>query len=83
MPIYKYKSFEEAEQALWNFHPDETYFRKVADLWHLANKFLPFSYPKGIFKFQSMEEATGIGKSWSSSMPKRYRPKGNSILDMI
>jgi hypothetical protein len=34
MPIYKYKSFEEAERALWNFHPDEAYFRKVADLWN-------------------------------------------------
>jgi hypothetical protein len=57
MPIYKYKSLEEAEWALWNFNPDETYFRKVAALWNLANRILPISYPKGIFKFRSMEEA--------------------------
>jgi hypothetical protein len=57
MPIYKYKSFEEAEQAVWNFQPDETYFRKVAELWNFANKLLPVSYPKGIYKFRSMKEA--------------------------
>jgi hypothetical protein len=57
MPIYKFKSFAEAEQALWNFHPDEAYFRKVADLWKFAGKLLPISYPKGIFRFQSLEEA--------------------------
>ena len=47
MPVYKYKTFEEAERALWNFHPDEAYFRKVADLWNFANKLLPVSYSKG------------------------------------
>jgi hypothetical protein len=57
MPVYKYKTFEEAERALWNFHPDEAYFRKVAELWNFANKLLPVSYSKGIFKFRSMEEA--------------------------
>ena len=57
MPVYKYKTFEEADRALWNFHPDEAYFKKVADLWNFAGKLLPISYPKGIFKFRSMEEA--------------------------
>ena len=57
MPVYKYQTFEEADRALWNFHPDEAYFKKVADLWNFANRFLPISYPKGIFKFRNMEEA--------------------------
>jgi hypothetical protein len=57
MPIYKFKSFEEAEQALWNFHPDEAYFRKVADLWNFAGRLLPISCQKGIFKFKSLEAA--------------------------
>ena len=57
MPIYKYKTFEEADRALWHFHPDEAYFTKVADLWNFAGRLLPISYPKGICKFRSMEEA--------------------------
>ena len=38
MPVYKYKTFEEAESALWNFRPDEAYFSRVAELWNFANK---------------------------------------------
>ena len=57
MPIYKYKTFEDAEKALWNFHPDEKYFKKVADLWNFANKLSTIQYPKGIFKFKNLKEA--------------------------
>ena len=57
MPIYKYKTFEEAERALWNFHPDEAYYEKVAELWEFANQLSPINYPRGIFKFKSIEEA--------------------------
>lgn len=57
MPIYKYRTFEEAEKALWNFQPDETYFTKVAELWNFANKLSPIIYPKGIFKFKNIKEA--------------------------
>lgn len=57
MPIYKYKTFEEAERALWNFHPDEEYFKRVAELWDFADKLNPIKYPKGIFKFKTLEEA--------------------------
>ncbi len=57
MPIYKYRTFEEAEKALWNFHPDEVYFTKVAELWNYANKLSPIIYPKGIFKFKNIKEA--------------------------
>jgi hypothetical protein len=57
MPVQKFKTFEEAERALWNFHPDEAYFARVAELWDFANKLNPVSYPKGIFKFRTIEEA--------------------------
>jgi hypothetical protein len=71
MPIYKYKTFEEAERALWNFHPDETYFRKVADLWSFANRLSPISYPTGIFKFRSLEEANKHGDQWELEHAKK------------
>lgn len=57
MPIFKYKTFEEAERALWNFHPDESYFKKVAELWNFANKLSTIQYPKGIFKFKNLKES--------------------------
>ena len=57
MPIYKYKTFEAAERALWNFHPDAAYYKKVAELWRFAHKLRPMKYPRGVFKFRTMEEA--------------------------
>ena len=41
MPIYKYKTFDGAERALWNFHPDEAYYKQVAALWRFANQLSP------------------------------------------
>lgn len=57
MPVYKYRTFEEAERALWNFNPDEAYFKRVAELWEFADQLNSIVYPKGIFKFQNLEEA--------------------------
>jgi hypothetical protein len=57
MPVYKYRTFEEAERALWNYKPDEAYFKRVAELWAFADQLNPIVYPKGIFKFQNLEEA--------------------------
>ena len=57
MSLYKYKTFEEAEKALWNFHPDENYFKEVEELWEFANELSPIKYPSGIFKFHNIEEA--------------------------
>jgi len=57
MPVSKYKTFEEAERSLWNFHPDEAYFDHLAQLWAFANTLSPIDYPKGIFKYRSIEEA--------------------------
>ena len=71
MPVFKYKTFEEAERALWNFHPDESYFRKVAELWDFADKLSPIRYPKGIFKFKSIEEANKQREQWELAYAKK------------
>ena len=57
MPIFKFKSFEDADKTHWNFSPDEKYYARVAELWEFANKLSSIEYPKGIFKFKTIEEA--------------------------
>lgn len=57
MPVEKFKTFEEAERALWNFKPDVEYFRKVREFYGLFFKLSRFTYPKGIYKFRTFEEA--------------------------
>ena len=78
MPVYKYKTFEEAEKALWNFHPDKTYFKRVAELWNFANKLCPIRYPQGIFKYKSIEEANKQKDEWDLAYAKKLRLERDS-----
>jgi cyclopropane fatty-acyl-phospholipid synthase-like methyltransferase len=57
MTIQKFKTFEEAERALWNFKPDEKYYKQVREFYKLFAKLNKFSYPHGVFKFKTFEEA--------------------------
>lgn len=57
MPVYKYKTFEEAERALWNFSPNGEYYHRVSELWNFANQLNPIVYPSGVFKFKTLEDA--------------------------
>ena len=57
MAVQKFKSFEEAEKALLNFNPDSEYYKNVRVFYKLFSKLSKFSYPKGVYKFRSLEEA--------------------------
>ena len=57
MPVQKFKTFEEAERALWNYNPDSDYYKKLREFYKLFSRLSKFSYPKGVFKFRSLEEA--------------------------
>jgi hypothetical protein len=83
MPTFKYKTFEEAERAFWNFHPDESYFHKVSELWQFADKLCPISYPKGIFKFRSIEEANKQRNEWEMQHAKKIRSERNSSIQPV
>jgi len=68
MPVYKYKTFEEAEKkALWNFKPDEAYFERVIKLFDLAQRLNPVRYPRGVFKYRTLEEANKQSEEWLMS----------------
>ncbi len=62
MPVYPFKSFDEAQKALWNFNPDDAYYRRVAQLFELAFRLSPPRCRRGVFPFRSIEEA-GLSKN--------------------
>jgi hypothetical protein len=64
MGIEKFKTFEEAERALWCFKPDAEYYKRVAELWKAANRLCPPDFPSGIFKYRTIEEANKQKEEW-------------------
>ena len=57
MSVQKFRTFSEAEAALWEFHPDENYFRHVSLLWKAAFRLHPISCHPGIFRFRTLADA--------------------------
>ena len=73
MPVQKFKTFEDAEKALWNLNPDEKYFERIAELWEFANELNPINYPPGVFKFKTLEEANKHREKIEIEHAKRLR----------
>lgn len=57
MTIKKYKTFEAAADDLWNFNPDENYYKKLAVFFRFATQLNHYTPPRGLFKFRTMIEA--------------------------
>ncbi len=64
MATYRYKSFEEAERALWNFHPGNDYYQNIKNLFELATRLHKPKHPHGIFKYSTLEEANHQRFEW-------------------
>ena len=55
--IKKFKTFDEAQQDLWCFNPDEAYYKRVKEFYELACPLVKFKVQKGVLKFKTCEEA--------------------------
>lgn len=78
MAVLKYKTFEDAEQALWNFNPDENFFREIHELFIFAAKLNPVVYPRGVFKYKTFEEAQERRLEWElqNALDKKRKLNG-------
>lgn len=57
MPVEKFKSFDEAARALWDFNPGPDYYKKIARFYRLFSRLSSVRASHGLFKFHNLEEA--------------------------
>jgi hypothetical protein len=57
MPIQKFKTFQEAEEALWVAHPDNKYYESIGIYLEFIHSISYPPCPAGIHKFKTIEEA--------------------------
>lgn len=65
MPVLKYKTFENAEKSLWNFMPDDNYFKMVLSLNStMFKKAIVKNFPRGVHKYKSLKNAQKEMENW-------------------
>ena len=57
MPLKKFKTFEEAEMDLWNFHSDSEWIKKTFRIFRFSRFKKKTPVKRGIMKFKTFEEA--------------------------
>ena len=57
MPVRKFRRVEDMPPVPWCESSDEECFRRIAKLWSRSSAFSARIYPRGVFKFRSLEEA--------------------------
>lgn len=57
MPVQKFRTLDEAREALWGEPGSAEHLRRVAWLWAFGRKLQPRRYPPGVHRYRSIEEA--------------------------
>lgn len=73
MPVEKYRGVEEMPRVEWCDSLDEDYLRRIAKLWARSSAFSQRIYPRGVFKFRSIEEAQAARESVTRENIDRLR----------
>ena len=56
MPVYKFRTFEEAREALWVDEVDDAYINRVEALWQRAHELLAKRHPAGVYKYRDITD---------------------------
>ena len=73
MPIRKLRSLSEAEQSCWRDPDDPMLWKHIASLWRLARVLAKPSFPPGVYRHRSIEEAGLQTKDWERRSPRLPR----------
>ena len=67
MPLYRFRSVREVDQRAGDLCSSERgpeWFRRVARLWESSDRLNPRSFPRGVHRYGSLEEAQAERERW-------------------
>jgi hypothetical protein len=72
--VQKFRSLDEAREALWADPRDPAFLGRVARLWRLAAELAPRRYPRGVHRQRSIAEANRASEAWELRWRDGVRP---------
>ncbi len=64
MPVRKFRSLREMEDALWRGSGDPSLPDAIARVWDFADRICRRTFPPGVYKHRSIDEAQRLRDSW-------------------
>ncbi len=74
MPVFRFKTHEDAQRSLWKKPGDPVIGPTLRALWSLSAALAgDLAPPRGVFKFRSIEEANAHRETWLRERIERLR----------
>lgn len=72
MPVEKFSSFTQAEEALWCMRPDAEYYTRLRGFWRVVEGLSHPGrrYPHGVTGYRTTDEAARQMDEWLLSSPE-------------
>ncbi len=67
MPVRKFRDLQQMEDALWREPGDPALWRAIAGVWDFAARTCPRSFPPGVHKHRSVEQAQRARDQWEEA----------------
>jgi hypothetical protein len=75
MPIRKFRDVSEMEETLWHERADAALFRAIASVWDFAARTCPLTFPPGVHRYRSIEEADADRERWEDANFRAFQDR--------
>jgi len=67
MPVQKFRSLQQMEDALWRPSDDPSLGAAIARVWRFADRTCPRRFPPGVYKHRTIEAAQQLRDIWEEA----------------